>query len=115
MKAQIAANQRGIVLVNELINEFGLDVVIAYMMHVQNNAEIAVREMLRKVAAETKARTGSVELCATDYMDDGTPISLKVHDDRSHSSLMCSQVSIDEEQGSAHFDFTGSSACDCYR
>ena len=37
--AQVAANQKGILLVQELISEFGLDVVQAYMKHIQSNAE----------------------------------------------------------------------------
>lgn len=35
LQAQIAANQRGIKLVSELIDEYGLEVVQAYMMHIQ--------------------------------------------------------------------------------
>lgn len=33
LKAQVAANQKGISLVGDLINEYGLDVVQAYMYH----------------------------------------------------------------------------------
>jgi 5-oxoprolinase (ATP-hydrolysing) len=43
----VAANTRGIQLVGELIMEFGLNVVQAYMSHIQSNAEVAVREMLK--------------------------------------------------------------------
>lgn len=46
---QVAANQKGIGLVQELISEFGLAVVQAYMKHIQKNAEVAVRELLKKV------------------------------------------------------------------
>ncbi len=42
----MAANTRGIALVHELIAEYGLGVVQAYMKHIQANAEGAVREML---------------------------------------------------------------------
>lgn len=38
---------QGIQLVSELIDEYGLDVVQAYMTHIQNNAELAVRDMLK--------------------------------------------------------------------
>ena len=34
--------------------------------------------MLRKVASQTKEQNGTSVLTAVDYMDDGTPISLKV-------------------------------------
>ena len=50
LRAQVAANHRGITLVRELIAEYGLDVVHAYMRYIQENAEIAVRDMLRAVA-----------------------------------------------------------------
>jgi len=88
LKAQIAANNRGIGLVKELIADYGLDVVQAYMQHIQENAEIAVREMLREV----KRKTAGAVLEAEDFMDDGTKIHLRVeiHDD-----------------GSAKFDFEG--------
>lgn len=33
LKAQVAANQKGIVLVEDLIKQYGLDVVQAYMYH----------------------------------------------------------------------------------
>ena len=52
LKAQIAANQRGILLVTELIDFYGLDVVQAYMAHIQENAEIAVRTVLRRFGRE---------------------------------------------------------------
>jgi Hydantoinase B/oxoprolinase len=35
LKAQVAANNRGIQLVQDLISEYGLDVVHAYMRHIQ--------------------------------------------------------------------------------
>lgn len=78
-------------MVCELIDQYGLDVVQAYMGHIQSNAELAVRDMLREVAKQAKKRTGSVILEAEDKMDDGSPIKLK--------------VTIDEEKGSACCDF----------
>ncbi|KAL4716495.1 hypothetical protein ACJJTC_015923 [Scirpophaga incertulas] len=93
LKAQVAANQRGIQLVEELIEQYGLDVVQAYMGHIQENAEIAVRDMLKEMAAKTLEKTGSNMLSATEYMDNGTPICLK--------------VTLDKSNGSAHCDFTG--------
>ena len=35
LKAQVAANQKGIRLIKGLIDEYGLDVVQAYMAHIQ--------------------------------------------------------------------------------
>eukprot|EP00095_Tigriopus_kingsejongensis_P002903 maker-scaffold336_size202805-snap-gene-0.21 protein:Tk02903 transcript:maker-scaffold336_size202805-snap-gene-0.21-mRNA-1 annotation:"5-oxoprolinase" len=94
LRAQIAANQKGITLVTELINSYGLDVVQAYMRHIQENAEVAVKDMLSSIGKETKERTGKSVLKATDFMDDGSPINLT--------------VDIDVSQGTAVFDFTGS-------
>ena len=65
-------------MVRELIDEYGLDVVQAYMAHIQTNAEVAVREMLREIAQRTRERTGHTKLQATDFMDDGSQIMLTV-------------------------------------
>ncbi|XP_072388025.1 5-oxoprolinase isoform X1 [Diabrotica undecimpunctata] len=93
VRAQVAANKKGIDLVCELIDQYGLDVVQAYMGHIQNNAEVAVRDMLKHVAKEAKSRIGKSQLEAEDFMDDGSKIKLT--------------VSLDEEKGSAYCDFTG--------
>ena len=50
LKAQIAANQRGIYLVTELIEEFSLPVVTRYMDWIQEAAEKSVRTLLIKTA-----------------------------------------------------------------
>ncbi|KAI8332325.1 Hydantoinase B/oxoprolinase-domain-containing protein [Chlamydoabsidia padenii] len=89
LKAQIAANQKGITLVERLIDEYSLEVVQAYMLHIRRNAESAVRNLLKQVAKEHR---GTV-LQGQDMMDDGTVIKLSVH--------------INEDDGSAVFDFDG--------
>nr|CAD7596902.1 unnamed protein product [Timema genevievae] len=94
LRAQIAANQKGIILVGELIDIYGLDVVQAYMGHIQANAEVAVKDMLRQIGNKALAQTGSTVLQAEESMDDGTSIKLK--------------VTIDVEQGTAVCDFSGS-------
>ncbi|KAA8580847.1 hypothetical protein FQN60_013805 [Etheostoma spectabile] len=93
LRAQVAANQRGIQLVGELIDSYGLAVVQAYMGYIQSNAELAVRDMLRDFARRRRQQTGSLVVESEDFMDDGTAIRL--------------QVQISEEEGSAVFDFTG--------
>jgi len=93
LKAQIAANHKGIQLVNELIDQYGLDVVQAYMGHIQANAEIAVCNMLKVIGNNALESTGQSSLFAEDFMDDGSPIRLKVE--------------IDVECGKALFDFSG--------
>ena len=46
LRAQVAANAKGVEEIGEMINHFGLDVVLAYMRHVQDNAEEAVRSVI---------------------------------------------------------------------
>lgn len=74
-----------------LVSEYSLDTVQAYMYYIRENAEQAVRQLLR----ETHQQYGGKPLRAVDYMDDGSPIRL------------C--ITIDDETGSALFDFTGTS------
>ncbi|TQV98713.1 hypothetical protein V2A60_007579 [Cordyceps javanica] len=88
LKAQIAANSKGINLIAALIEEFGLPCVHRYMYAIQNTAEEAVRELM----LSTLAKHGPAPLVAVDYMDDGTPIKLTV---------------VIADDGSATFDFTG--------
>ncbi|KKY27756.1 putative 5-oxoprolinase (atp-hydrolysing) [Diplodia seriata] len=89
VKAQVAANHRGAQLIRALYDDYGKDVVNFYMGEVQGAAELAVRELLRGVHKKFAGQS----LEATDYMDDGTPIKLK--------------VTIDGATGDATFDFTG--------
>ncbi len=46
LKAQIAANEKGVRELRKMVDHFGLDVVHAYMKHVQDNAEESVRRVL---------------------------------------------------------------------
>ena len=88
LKAQIAANARGIALIQNLIEEYGLKTVQMYMLAIQVTAEQAVRNLLQGLYK----RFDGQPLESLDYMDDGTPIRLK--------------ITIDED-GSAVFDFSG--------
>ena len=89
LKAQIAANQKGINLISALIEDYGEDVVRFYMANIQDNAERSVRELLKGVSKKFEGK----ELQAVDFMDDGSPIQLK--------------VTIDADKGEAVFDFEG--------
>lgn len=89
LRAQVAANNHGVRLVRELINECGHNTVIAYMTHIQDNAERAVRDML----IDFVKKKGVNKVSTTDYMDDGTPIKV--------------MIEIDPKSGSAIFDFEG--------
>ena len=93
LKAQIAANHKGIQLVRELIDCYSLKVVQAFMNYIQQNASDCVRDMLKEISIDAKKRTGSSVLKSVEFMDDGSPIALT--------------VTIDENHGSAIFDFTG--------
>ncbi|MFF1381352.1 hydantoinase B/oxoprolinase family protein [Streptomyces sp. NPDC058308] len=46
LRAQIAANRKGVDEVMRMVDDFGLDVVQAYMRHVQDNAEESVRRVI---------------------------------------------------------------------
>jgi len=78
-------------LVNELIDEYGLDVIEAYMNYIQSNAEIAVREMLKSIGTQFQQRTSKTSIDAVDYLDDGSPIKL--------------HIEFNLEKGEALFDF----------
>jgi 5-oxoprolinase (ATP-hydrolysing) len=85
LRAQVAANAKGVDEVAKMIGHFGLDVVQAYMRHVQDNAEAAVRRVI-----------GALDEGACRYeMDSGAVIAVR--------------ISVDREQRSATIDFTGTS------
>ncbi|MFG1343701.1 hydantoinase B/oxoprolinase family protein [Xanthobacter autotrophicus DSM 431] len=85
LKAQIAANEKGVRELLKMIDTFGLDVVEAYMGHVQDNAAESVRRVLDRL-----------EDCAFAYeMDQGTVIKVK--------------ITVDKEKREATVDFTGTS------
>ncbi|UDQ89777.1 hydantoinase B/oxoprolinase family protein [Xanthobacter autotrophicus] len=85
LKAQIAANEKGVRELLKMIDTFGLDVVQAYMDHVQDNAAESVRRVLDRL-----------DDCSFHYeMDQGTVIKVK--------------ISVDKEKREATVDFTGTS------
>lgn len=95
LRAQIASNQKAVSLCKDLIAQYSLPVVHAYMNHIRNNAEAAVREML----VDLSLRQGLQEvdtIHAEDRMDDGSCIRLA--------------LTIDRRSGSAKFDFAGTSS-----
>lgn len=86
LSAQIAACEKGAQELRKIVSHYGLDVVEAYMAHVQNNAEEHVRRVIAKL------RDAHFEL----EMDDGARI--------------CVSVTIDHAARNATIDFTGTSA-----
>ncbi|KJK91490.1 hypothetical protein H633G_04637 [Metarhizium anisopliae BRIP 53284] len=89
LRAQVSANQKGISLIESLIKEYGEPTVQFYMVNIQRNAELCVRNLLKDIYKRFKGKN----LEAVDYMDEGTPIRLK--------------ITIDPDKGSADFDFAG--------
>lgn len=86
LQAQIAANNRGGQGLQQMVDHYGLPTVQAYMQHVQNNAESAVRQVIEVL------KDGEF----TYVMDDGSQIQV--------------QITIDHSNRSACIDFTGTSS-----
>lgn len=76
-------------MVNELIDIYGLDVVQAYMGHIQHNAEVAVRDMLKSVGKKLLEQTGNTVATSVDYLDDGSPIQLLLNIDVDKGEAVC--------------------------
>ncbi|MEU2433529.1 hydantoinase B/oxoprolinase family protein [Streptomyces sp. NPDC007861] len=85
LRAQIAANEKGIAELDRMVGEFGLDVVHAYMGHVRSNAE----ESVRRIVAE---------------LDDGT-----YRYETDGGAVIQVALRVDREARSAVLDFTGTS------
>jgi 5-oxoprolinase (ATP-hydrolysing) len=86
LKAQIAANEKGVQELRRMVAQFGLPVVQAYMQHVQDNAEESVRRVI------TRLKDGAFTL----PLDNGAQISVAIR--------------VDAAARSAQIDFTGTSA-----
>ena len=85
LRAQIAANEKGVQELRKMAAEFGLDVVQAYMGHVQDNAEESVRRVI------TRLKDGAFTL----PLDNGAQIQVAIR--------------VDAGKRSAEIDFTGTS------
>ena len=85
LRAQIAANEKGVQELHKMVTEFGLDVVQAYMRHVQDNAEESVRRVI------TRLKDGQFIL----PLDNGAQIQVAVR--------------VNAAERSAVIDFTGTS------
>ena len=85
LAAQVAANATGVAELTKITRQFGLDVVQAYMRHVQDNAEESVRRVL-----------DVLKDCSFTYpMDSGAQIKVA--------------ISVNKSERSATIDFTGTS------
>ncbi|WP_431268347.1 hydantoinase B/oxoprolinase family protein [Dankookia sp. P2] len=72
IKAQVAANEKGVQELQRAVRDYGLDTVRAYMRHVMDNAEESVRRVLDRL------QDGAFET----RLDDGTPLKVAVRVDR---------------------------------
>jgi 5-oxoprolinase (ATP-hydrolysing) len=86
LQAQIAANEKGVQALREMVAHFGLEVVRAYMRHVQANAEESVRRVIGVL------KDGDFEL----PLDNGALIRVR--------------IAIGADRRSALIDFSGTSA-----
>ncbi len=85
LKAQIAANEKGVAELRQMVEQFGLRTVEAYMGHVQDNAAESVRRVIDRL-------TDSEFALETDQ---GAVIKVKIR--------------VDREKREATVDFTGTS------
>ena len=92
LKAQVAANFKGIELLEELVDRYSLKTVQAYMKHIQDNAEQSVRMMVKELTRNNNLGE-NVVMKAVDHLDDG--------------SAICLQLTLHGKHGTAVFDFNG--------
>jgi 5-oxoprolinase (ATP-hydrolysing) len=85
LKAQIAANEKGVAELRKMVTHFTMPVVKAYMRHVQDNAAESVRRVLDRLHDSEFAYE----------MDQGTLIKVK--------------ITVDKAKREATVDFTGTS------
>ncbi len=85
LRAQIAANEKGIEELHKMVDHFGLDVVRAYMGHVQENAAESVRRVI------TALHDGEYEY----ELDNGAAVKVAVR--------------VNAKDRTADVDFTGTS------
>ncbi len=85
LAAQVAANETGLAELRKMVAYYGIDVVGAYMKHVQDNAEESVRQVMEVL------QDGEFEY----PMDEGSVIKVR--------------ISVDRDKRSAVIDFTGTS------
>lgn len=91
LKAQMAACEKGAQELRRMVSQFGIDVVEAYMRHVQDNAEECVRRAI-------EALSDSTHVYHMDPDFDGNPRAIHV------------AITVDKDARTAEIDFTGTTA-----
>ena len=89
LKAHVAANAKGAEELRKMVAQFGLDVVKAYMQHVQDNAEESVRRLLSRLD------DGAFRV----EMDQGTWVDVKITVDRENRRARVDFSATSPEQG----------------
>ena len=104
LKAQIAANEKGVQELRRMVDQFGLDMVQAYMRHVQDNAEESVRRVIELIGVR-------FQLSAPDGSPPDnwnlTPINFTLPLD--NGARIQVVIRVDAGSRSAEVDFTGTS------
>ena len=85
LKAQIAANEKGVQELHKMVSQFGLNVVHAYMKHVQDNADESVRRVIERLHDSEFSYEA----------DQGNVVKVK--------------ITVDKKKREATVDFTGTS------
>lgn len=85
LNAQIAANEKGVQELRKMVETYGIEVVCAYMRHVQDNAEESVRRVIMQL------KDGQFKL----HLDNGAQI--------------CVAIRVNSQARTAEIDFTGTS------
>ncbi|MGH8249077.1 MAG: hydantoinase B/oxoprolinase family protein [Steroidobacteraceae bacterium] len=78
LKAQLAANARGIAELDALVSRCGKETVVRYMAHVQDNAEACVRAVIGRLGDGHRRYE----------MDDGSAIEVSIRVDRRQQSVV---------------------------
>jgi len=118
LRAQIAANEKGVQELRAMVAQFGLETVAAYMRHVQDNAEESVRRVITALARRPAAADGDARDAGNagedgrggeggkgDGAGDGR-FDLEL-DNGAHIRV---RVTVDAAARAATLDFTGTSA-----
>jgi 5-oxoprolinase (ATP-hydrolysing) len=89
IKAQVAANEKGVQELRKVVEQFGWPTVSAYMRHVMDNAEESVRKVIDRIGG------GSF-----DYrMDNGKLLRVAIHVDRDTRSAVVDFTGTGEQDG----------------
>ncbi len=108
LKAQIAANEKGVQELRKMVAQFGLDVVLAYMSHVQDNAEESVRRVIDLMGVRFQLSKFKPELI-DDPSDNWNLTPIKFTLPLDNGAQIRVAIRVDTKNRSAEIDLTGTS------